>query len=156
MIMQTAPSTACPLVRRPARRAYTLTEMLVVTLIIGVLASLAAPSYQRAAEQSRADLAAANLRAIWSAERLYWIEYQTYQINLSTLQSMGILDPAIVLASTGYVYAVPSASASAFQATATRSDNSAYTGQHFAVDETGLVTGALTMSNRPDITPGFQ
>ena len=154
--MQTTRSTACLVARRPARRAFTLVEMMVVVVIVGVLAALAIPSYQRALEQSKADVAAANLRAIWSAERVYWLEYQTYQSNLATLQSLGILDPAIVLSNMGFVYAVPSAGANAFQATATRSGTSSGYSGHYTVDETGLVTGALTMTNRPDITPGFQ
>ena len=66
--------------RRPlaARRGFTLTELMVVTTLIGVMAAMSVPSFQRAVQQSRVDIAVANLRAIWAAERLYWLENHTY------------------------------------------------------------------------------
>ena len=84
---------------------------MVVTTIIGVMAAMSVPSFQRAIEQSRADIAVANLRAIWAAERLYWLEYHTYTTSVSTLQSSGSLDNGIpndgVSSMGGYQYSVP-------------------------------------------------
>ncbi len=57
-------------------RGYSLMEMMLVLTIMGVLIAMCAPTYQQAMEQARADVAAANLRAIWSAERLYWLTNQ--------------------------------------------------------------------------------
>ena len=82
---------------RTGRRAYTLVEMTVVLTIMGVLTSLALPRFSRSLESARADVAGANLRAIWTAERIYWLDnpmynslysvtgVRTYTLNLADL-----------------------------------------------------------------------
>ena len=136
-------------------RGLSLVEMLVALTIIGVLTSMALPSFQRAVDQSRADIAGANLRAIWSAERVYWLDNRAYTSNLSQLESLGLLDPTIVSASTFYVYAIPSADSSSFTATATRTGSARWSGQ-FTIDETGVMAGAVTATGELVIEPGFQ
>lgn len=128
---------------------------MVVLTVMGILVALSVPSYQRALEQSRADIAVANLRALWSAERLYWIEYHAYAADLSRLQSLGLLDPAVVLSTTGYVYTVTSAGSNNFKAVAVRSGSSRWTGE-FSLDETGLIAGVVKAAGEPEITPGYQ
>src|SRR4029079_13605749 len=76
-------------------RGISLLELTIVTVIIGVLMTMSIPSFQRGLEQSRADLAEANLRSIWSAQRLYWIDNRTYATDLDTLGSAGLLDSAV-------------------------------------------------------------
>ena len=63
-------------------RGYTLVEMMIVLVVMGVMISFGIPQFSRALEQSRADVAGANLRAIWTAERIYWLDNRTYTTNL--------------------------------------------------------------------------
>ena len=137
------------------RCGWTLLEVLGVVTMMGVLMSLSAPSFMRGLEQSRADIAGANLRAIWSAERVYWLDYHTYTADLAQLQSLGLLDPSIASATTVYVYAIQSATSSTFTATATRTGSTKWSGE-FAIDETGVLSGVVQASGQPDIVPGFQ
>ena len=95
-------------------------EMMLVLTIMGVVLAMSAPTFNRSIEQSHADIAGANLGAIWTAERLYWLENQTYTNDLAELESLGLLDPTIAAAATRYVYAIPLADATTFTATATR------------------------------------
>jgi Tfp pilus assembly protein PilE len=127
----------------------------VVVAVMGVLIAIGIPTFGRAVEQSQADIAAANLRAVWAAERLYWLENGTYTADLSALQSLGLLDPTIVKASTVYVYQVPSADTETFTATATRSGSHLWTGT-LGVDQTGGVTGSIQAPGQPTIVPAFQ
>jgi prepilin-type N-terminal cleavage/methylation domain-containing protein len=136
-------------------RGWSLLEVMIAMTVMGILFALATPSFERSLQQSRADIAGANLRAIWSAERLYWLEYRTYAADLSTLESLGLVDPTIVSATTVYVYAIQSAGSNAFTAAATRTGSGRWSGE-FAIDEAGAVSGVLQATGEADIAPGFQ
>jgi prepilin-type N-terminal cleavage/methylation domain-containing protein len=151
--MPTEPHTAD---RRAARGGFTLTELLVVLTIVGVMAAMSVPSFQRAVEQSRADIAVANLRAIWAAERLYWLEYHTYTSNIGTLQDLGVLDSGIPNNASasmgGYQYSISAPSPdTAMTATATHAGGMGA----YSINESGNVSGSISVGSIA-ITPGFQ
>lgn len=148
--------------RRPSAtrryRGFSLIEVMIVMIVIAVLVSMAAPSFHRSIEQSHADIAGANLRAIWIAERLYRLEYNTFTTNIvgaDSLVSLGMLDPSIASAAEPYAYAITSADTDTFAATATRSGSTVWSGV-LSVDETGSVQGTITAEGKDDIQPGFQ
>jgi prepilin-type N-terminal cleavage/methylation domain-containing protein len=134
---------------------FSLMEVMIVMTIMGVLIAMAAPTFQLALEQSRADVAGANLRAIWSAERIYWLENHTFSTSLSELNGLGLVDPAIVTANTFYSYAITGADATTFTATATRGGSSRWLGA-FSIDQTGTCTGSVDASGEASIQPGYQ
>jgi type II secretory pathway pseudopilin PulG len=112
-----------------APRGNTLVELTIVMLVMSVLTAMGAPRFMRALEQSRVDVAAANLRAIWTAQRLYWLKHQTYAPDLGSLISdadgENFLDPHVSSPNATYICEVtlPTAaqpSATDFTATATR------------------------------------
>lgn len=57
---------------------FTLVELMIVVAIIGVLATISIPNFQRFALRSKAGEAKLNLTAIRSAEGAYFGEYGTY------------------------------------------------------------------------------
>jgi Tfp pilus assembly protein PilE len=138
-----------------ARRGTTFLELVLVITAMAVLISLSIPSFHRAVEQSRANLAGASLGAIWSAERLYWLEYGTYTSDLTALQSQGLLDPTIVNSSAFYTYQVTSADTNSFIAVATRVASTGWNGS-FSIDNTGVLSGVLQAPGEPNIIVGFQ
>ena len=131
--------------RAAAPSGFTLTELMVVVTILAIMAAMSAPSFQRAVEQSRADIAAANLRAIWAAERLYWLEYQSYTTSshLETLRDLGLVDSEVVTSTGGYSYTV---TPSPWKATAT---SEAPVSATITIDENGKIQSS-------GITPAFQ
>jgi type II secretory pathway pseudopilin PulG len=126
--------------------------MLALT-VVGVLLAMCVPTFQRGLEQARADTAGANLRALWSAQRLYWLENRTFTVNFSDLGDL--FDPAVGGSTYSYVYTVTWADASTFTATATRVGSSTWSGQ-LTIDQTGTVTGSVTAAGQAGIAPGFQ
>lgn len=143
---------------RPARRCprgVSLTELLAVVTIIGVLVSMAAPRFQRCIEQSHADIAAANLRAIWNAERLYWLENRTYTADLAGLEAAGMLDGSITTGSPQYSYDITVATADELQAHGVRIGSAIWSGT-LTIDETGVISGDIEGPGAQTLTPGFQ
>lgn len=64
------------------QRGFTMVELLIVMVVIGILATVAMPLYQMVPERSRATEADAALGAIRSALRVYYGEHGTY-VNAS-------------------------------------------------------------------------
>ncbi len=135
------------------RLGWSLVELLVVLAVLGVLLALAAPRFRRSLEQARADAAAANLRAIWAAQRLYWLDNHRYAGNLADLAPL--LDPSVTVPGPFYSYSIQSADATTFRAAAVRTGSSTWSGQ-LTVDESGAVSGSIQASGQSAITPGFQ
>ena len=153
-------------------RGYTLVEMMIVLVVMSVMISFGIPQFARALEQSRADVAGANLRAIWTAERIYWLEYRTYAPSLPWLASntppsqstcnpgYPLLDPAIVPGSfcpldPYYSYSVTPADPATFTATAQRVPNVSWAGT-VTITQDGVLAGSLTCPGQATIQIGFQ
>ncbi|MCM8779624.1 MAG: prepilin-type N-terminal cleavage/methylation domain-containing protein [Candidatus Omnitrophica bacterium] len=59
-------------------KGFTLLELLIVIIIIGVLATLFLPNFRPARESALNDEARANLKLIQAAEKIYKLEYNVY------------------------------------------------------------------------------
>jgi len=133
--------------------------MSVVLIIMGIFVTLAIPKFSRSLESARADVAGANLRAIWTAERAYWLDNRTYTSSLAVLVSLNLLDPTIT-SNTSYTYLVTEADASTFTATAQRAPNASWSGTLMITqgisNQDGNVTGTLTCPGQASIAIGFQ
>lgn len=149
------PAIAIPHREWNRRRGLSLLEVMVVLAVIGILFSMAAPSFYRSIEQSRTDMAAANLRAIWAAERLFWLEHRRFSDDLNELESLELLDSSLVSTNSTFAYVVLVAEADSFSATATRTETGRWSGT-IAIDQTGEITGSLAANGEPDIVPGFR
>ncbi|WP_428074902.1 type IV pilin protein [Candidatus Avelusimicrobium luingense] len=66
-------------------KAFTLIELLVVVLIIGILASVALPQYQKAVEKSKGVQALTLMRSISQGVQLYYMATGTYPASLADL-----------------------------------------------------------------------
>jgi prepilin-type N-terminal cleavage/methylation domain-containing protein len=67
------------------RRGFTLIELLVVVLIIGILAAIAVPQYNKTVMRSRAAEAVTNIKAIANAQKAYMLATGSPTFNFQDL-----------------------------------------------------------------------
>ena len=67
------------------KQAFTLIELLVVVLIIGILAAVALPQYQKAVAKSRVMQVLPYIQAVYEAEQVYYLANGTYAETLDEL-----------------------------------------------------------------------
>ncbi len=95
----------------------------------------------------------AQICAIWSAQRLYWLDNRAYAPDLATLQSLDLLDDSLSNQQF-YYYEIGNADATTFTAWATRISNSSWNGS-FSITQGGQVSGYLSAYGQDDIVPAY-
>jgi len=107
---------------RHGQKGFTLIELMIVVVIIGIPAALAIPRFMRATTKSKQSEARQVLKQIYSMQRAYRQEYDAYALNSATASAAagaGFSRIGVdIMSSARYTYSMVSAAAT-FTATAT-------------------------------------
>lgn len=115
---------------------FTLTELLIVVIIVGIVATLALPMLVKTMEKAKLGEAASNLNLIRTGEKIYFLEYGTFINNMSDLN---IEDPNSQ-ANRYFDYTITTpAPTTDFTAKAARKEGS-YSGKAVYIDKSGTIT----------------
>lgn len=69
-------------------RGFTLPELLVVIVVLGILLAVAIPSFLRSRQRGQNSAAQATVKSALAAERTYYVDYQTYTTDANALRAI--------------------------------------------------------------------
>jgi Tfp pilus assembly protein PilE len=127
-------------------------EVSIALVVVVLLATMGMPIYQRAMEQARVDMAGAQLRSIYAAQRVYYLEHKSFAHDLQTLRRSDLIEQSLVEGSSAFVFQFTGAAGESFTATATRRNSSVWTGS-LEITESGVLTGCIAGRNPPALLP---
>ncbi len=115
------------------QKGFTLIELMIVVVIIGILAALAIPRFMQATVKAKESEAKTVLKQIYTLERVYRQENGAYT---NVVADIGFLQPT----NSKYIYAVGGAGPNVFAATATPDGTDADLTRTFTIDQNGTIT----------------
>ena len=126
------------------RKGFTLIELMIVVVIIGILAALAIPRFMQTSGKAKKSEAKTVLKQLYQLERAYFQEHDAYVAGLTTAalaaSALSFDDPG---ADARYIYSVVAAGAT-FTATATEiadADGDGTAGEALNMDQDGVESG---------------
>jgi len=75
------------------KKGFTLIELMIVVVIIGILAAIAIPKFNDVSESAKRGACRANMRTIASQEVIYFVSHAVYTNSLAELNISGVVCP---------------------------------------------------------------
>ncbi len=133
-----------------SNKGFTLIELMIVVVIIAVLAALAIPRYMRAATKSKQSEAREVLKQIYTMERAYFIEHETYVLNGITASAANPLAYSVIaieiMPSARYTYTITMSSPTQFSCVATANLDDDVIVDTWTIDQTGILVNNINDS----------
>lgn len=128
------------------RKGFTLLELLIVVIVIGILATIAIPQFLNSVEKARVAKAKNALGLIAHAEKMYRAERDSYIGGDDALAALNdYIEMDQLRVDDDWDYIVTSDDASTFTITAEKEDDVAHAGETITMDQDGVCGGDHTL-----------
>jgi len=105
------------------KQAFTLVELMMVCVIIGILVTFAIPNYMRSVERSRCALAMQNLKTMRSAALGWYNVHESFAAGSGmTIAALGTFAGATFADDQNWAYTIPAQAINTFTFRATRQE----------------------------------
>ena len=120
------------------KTGFTLTELLIVVIIIGIVGTLSLPMLVKTIEKAKLGEAASNLNLIRTGEKIYFLEYATFTNDFTMLDIENPNTPTVRY----FDYTIPAANAGDFTARAQRRNNAPnpYNTYYYEISKGGTIS----------------
>lgn len=129
-------------------KGFTLIELMIVVVIIGILAALAIPKFMQATTKSKQTEAKQILKQIYAMQHAYRQEYNSYCCNGVSASAGGSITSlgVDVMVTARYTYVI-TAAANTFTATATANLDDDPAMDTWTIDQTGALICTINDAN---------
>jgi len=123
-----------------SRKGFTLIELMIVVVIIGILAAMAVPRFMRAATRAKQSEAKGILKQIYTMQRAYFVENDAYcrnGITANAANPQAFAPLAVEIMPTARYNYVMTVAGATFTCTATANLDDDATNDVWTIDQTG-------------------
>ena len=132
---------------KKSNAGFTLIELMIVVVIVGVLAALAVPRFMRAATKSKQSEAREILKQVYTMQRAYFVEHENYCLNGVTASAAVPLAYSIlaieIMPTARYTYVINITGPGQFSCTATGNLDDDATIDTWQINETGTLVNLV-------------
>ena len=138
---------------RTANKGFTIIELMVALIIIGVLVSLAIPGFSRTKERAFDKEAQIGLNLIAAGEKMYRVKIGSYYPSSGTVDKSDIEDNLqLDLSSSSWEYNITGLGGTNYNATAVRNGPASWSRQ-WLINATGDLSCVPCASCEPNVCP---
>jgi len=138
---------------RTANKGFTIIELMVALIIIGVLVSLAIPGFSRTKERAFDKEAQIGLNLIAAGEKMYRVKIGSYYPSSGTVDKSDIEDNLqLDLSSSSWEYNITGLGGTNYNATAVRNGPASW-GRQWLINATGDSCVPICASCEPNVCP---
>ncbi|MEI8175533.1 MAG: prepilin-type N-terminal cleavage/methylation domain-containing protein [Candidatus Omnitrophota bacterium] len=122
------------------KKAFTLIELMIVLIIVGVLASITLPKFTSTIDKAKADQATTYLKVIRTGERIYYTNNYTYVACADAAAIKANLGVEVTTDSYGFAVVLNPNDPSLFSVTATKNGSTEAVYQKIFIDQDGRIS----------------